>query len=227
MFRPFALSLAVLLGAALPSLAQDTALSAAGNEPFWRAVVTDGTLTLTRPDFEPLVLPVTSQEGAAPIIAADAKAGLRAVLTLTEGVCRDTMSGMPYPVEASLSLGDQSYGGCGGDPMDLFAEIDWQVTTLGDAAMVPDAPATIRFGRDGRISGTGGCNRLMGGFDLTGEGLRLGDGVASTMMACPDPIMAQEAALFDALAKVTGFDIGADGALILRGPDGPLITAMS
>jgi heat shock protein HslJ len=226
MFRPIALTFALCLGGAMPAVAQGVTLSAAGNEPFWRVEIANSTLTLTRPDVAPVVLPVIDDGRDGPIMAADAKAGLRATLALTEAVCRDTMSGMPYPFAAVLTLGDQNFEGCGGDPLDLLADIEWQVTALGDMALVADAPALIRFGRDGRVSGTGGCNRLMGGYSLTEEGVSLGEGVASTMMACPDPIMAQERALFDALSQVTGFDIGPDGALILHGVDGPLLSAM-
>jgi len=225
MFRSFALTLAAIMGTSMPSFAQDTPLTAAGNEPFWRVEVAEGTLTLIRPDVAPVVLPVTSDAGASPLIAADAKADLQAVLTLSDGVCRDTMSGMPYPFSASLSFGDQTYEGCAGDPRDLLAGIEWQITSLGETTLVPEAPASLLFERDGRIAGTGGCNRLMGGYTLTGEGISFGDGVGSTMMACPDPIMAQERALFDAMASVIGFDVGADGTLTLRGPDGPVITA--
>lgn len=35
------------------------------------------------------------------------------------------------------------------------------------------------------------------------------------MMACPEPMMAQERALFDALAQVAAFSVTRDGALWL------------
>jgi heat shock protein HslJ len=50
-----------------------------------------------------------------------------------------------------------------------------------------------------RMSGSGGCNRLMGGYELQGDHLRLA-GVARTMMACRG--MQSEDALVDALDKV-------------------------
>lgn len=37
--------------------------------------------------------------------------------------------------------------------------------------------------------------------------------------------MAQERRFLDTLTQVISFDIGPDGALILRGPSGPLVTA--
>jgi heat shock protein HslJ len=49
--------------------------------------------------------------------------------------------------------------------------------------------------------------------------------MATTMMACPDAIMAQERRMLDALAEVYAFDIDDTGALLLIGPSGPVITA--
>ena len=46
-------------------------------------------------------------------------------------------------------------------------------------------------------------------------------------MACPEDIMAQEQAFFAALEQVISFDIGEDGALILRGPEGPVMRAVA
>jgi heat shock protein HslJ len=74
------------------------------------------------------------------------------------------------------------------------------------------------------MAGSGGCNRWFASFDLMGEGLGIGP-AGATMMACAPPVMDRERRFFAALAKVTGFDIGADGALILLGPEGAVITA--
>jgi heat shock protein HslJ len=48
---------------------------------------------------------------------------------------------------------------------------------------------------------------------------------ASTMMACPEPLMEQEQRFLELLAQTKGFAIGADGGLELRNDAGPTILA--
>ena len=57
-----------------------------------------------------------------------------------------------------------------------------------------------------RVSGTGGCNRLMGGFRLAGEELSFSR-LASTKMACPPAVMAFERRYGEALAQVQRWSI--------------------
>ncbi|MCC9173749.1 META domain-containing protein [Arthrobacter sp. zg-Y179] len=47
----------------------------------------------------------------------------------------------------------------------------------------PDAPS-LDFSPDGRVSGTDGCNRLMGHWSISGSHVTLRD-MATTLMACP------------------------------------------
>ena len=57
-----------------------------------------------------------------------------------------------------------------------------------------------------RVSGTGGCNRLMGGFRLAGEELSFSR-IASTKMACPPNVMDFERRYGEALAQVQRWSI--------------------
>ncbi len=57
-----------------------------------------------------------------------------------------------------------------------------------------------------RVSGTGGCNRLMGGFQLNGEQLRFSR-LASTQMACEAAAMVFEKRFVEALEQVRRFSI--------------------
>ena len=61
-------------------------------------------------------------------------------------------------------------------------------------------------------------------YTLSGEGLRLEPG-GMTMMACPEPVMAAERAILDALAKVDRFDFDEAGDLLLIGGDAVLLRA--
>lgn len=83
-------------------------------------------------------------------------------------------------------------------------------------------PARFRF-EEGQVSGSGGCNRLMGTYELNGDAIAIDPRMAATMMACPDPIMTQEQSVGTAIGKVGRFRI--EGELLeLQDADGqPLL----
>jgi copper homeostasis protein (lipoprotein) len=64
-----------------------------------------------------------------------------------------------------------------------------------------------------RVSGSGGCNRLMGGFQLQGEELRFSR-LASTKMACPPAVMAFEGRFVEALEQVRRWSIDRTNLLL-------------
>ena len=71
----------------------------------------------------------------------------------------------------------------------------------------PARAAELQLAADSdRVSGTGGCNRLMGGFQLNGERLRFSR-LASTQMACPPAVMAYERRVVEALDRVRRYSI--------------------
>ena len=80
----------------------------------------------------------------------------------------------------------------------------WKLTRLGEAPVVPAAaqqePHIILHPQSRSISGSGGCNRLLGGYELKGDQLIFGQ-MASTMMACADG-METEKAFLEALTRV-------------------------
>lgn len=60
----------------------------------------------------------------------------------------------------------------------------------------------FRF-EDGQVSGRAGCNQFSGSYTLDGDRLVIGASMASTMMACPEPLMQQEQAVIAALTAAT------------------------
>lgn len=64
----------------------------------------------------------------------------------------------------------------------------WRLVVLGDQPVAvqqrPREAHLILHPADGRVSGSGGCNRLTGRYELDGEKLTFGN-IASTQMACP------------------------------------------
>ena len=63
----------------------------------------------------------------------------------------------------------------------------WQLEQLGGVLIEPSSDprrnAQIQFDFNGRVSGTGGCNRLTGTFERNGSSLKLGQ-LGATRMAC-------------------------------------------
>lgn len=89
---------------------------------------------------------------------------------------------------------------------------EWQLVQLGDESIVPEqGKYTFLLSDDGRISGVGACNRLMGSYTL-GEknALRFG-ALASTRMACPG--METETRFMQMFDSVVRYDM--DGPMLL------------
>ncbi|MDA0962638.1 MAG: META domain-containing protein [Proteobacteria bacterium] len=224
-------ALVTLGGAELPECLKlvppdDAPYHAGGTEPGWSV-----TLGADRAD-------ITADYGAITRSTARPKAiaviggyvfdmpGIGARLTLDAAICRDIATSMPHPHGATLTLDGRALTGCGGDPARLLTGPEWRIEDVAGSGIIDNSNITLMFGTDGRVSGSGGCDRMMGGYALTGEGLTFSQ-MGATMMACPEALMTQEGRVFDALAAVTRFDIDDTGALLLIGgpQDAALLTA--
>jgi putative lipoprotein len=88
----------------------------------------------------------------------------------------------------------------------------WRLTHLGDTptrrAERQREAHLIFAAHEQRVSGSGGCNRITGGFDLDGDKLRLSR-MAGTMMACPEG-MEQERLFLQSLTKIDSYRISGD-----------------
>ncbi len=96
----------------------------------------------------------------------------------------------------------------------LFSEAalrgtEWQLVRLGDDVVMLEEnqqrPNLLLSPEELRMSGFGGCNRLLGGFAADGDALRFSQ-TASTMMACPVG-MELEQALLAALAETERYRV--------------------
>ena len=85
----------------------------------------------------------------------------------------------------------------------------WKLVRLSDTPVQVTEqqrePHLILAGDTPRISGSGGCNRLTGGFELDGDRLRL-RGMAGTMMACPTG-MEQEQRFLQSIGTVERYRV--------------------
>lgn len=83
------------------------------------------------------------------------------------------------------------------EPVALAGRAFAVVALDGEPVLATSSP-DIRFGTDGRVSGRATINRLMGQYSLEGDVLRFG-ALATTMMAGPEELMAQEHRVLTAL----------------------------
>ena len=84
----------------------------------------------------------------------------------------------------------------------------WKLVRVGDEAVTivgEREPHLVLHSEGRRVAGSGGCNRLIGGYSLSGEQLSFSQ-VAGTMMACPDG-MQYESSFHDALRKAASWRI--------------------
>ena len=225
-----------------------TPLIARGNEPPWTLRIERERLVLERGHDAGSSI-VAPREAAEAFAGGRRHAGTdgehRLDVTVRDALCRDDMSGMPHPLTVEVTLDEtETLRGCGGEPAALLRRDDrssssasdggadtptpspgWLVESVdGVPAPTGEAPATLRFGADGRLSGAAACNRYFGPWTLDGESLGIGP-LGSTRRRCPPPAMEEEARLLDALERVRRFDIDGEGRLVLSGDTGDDVVA--
>jgi putative lipoprotein len=103
---------------------------------------------------------------------------------------------------------------------------DWVVTSIGGEPVIGEKPLTLRLTEGGVASGFSGCNTFRGSFKHSARSVFFGP-LAMTKMACADEaVNAQEARLVAALKSDVPVTMTEDGALVLTGANGTVVTAM-
>ncbi len=94
-----------------------------------------------------------------------------------------------------------------------LAGTSWQITAYNNGqeavvSVLEGTTPTIEFGADGQLSGTAGCNRVIGSYSTTDGTIELGP-LATTQMACPEPegVMDQETRLVAALESAATYHV--------------------
>jgi len=89
----------------------------------------------------------------------------------------------------------------------------WDLVSYGPRAsetkVLADTQVFISFTSDGKISGSGGCNRYFGGWGIlegTKDTIRIWK-TGSTKMACQDPVMTQEYGYLEELSRVSSYSM--------------------
>ena len=115
----------------------------------------------------------------------------------------DAAASEPVPEESV----DEAAPGDG--PIEATGDLagsSWTLTALNDAPPAADTTVYLQFGTDGTISGSDGCNQFNTVYSQDAGNLTIAaqSGIG-TLMACPDEVMAQAAAVNAMLAETTTF----------------------
>jgi heat shock protein HslJ len=92
---------------------------------------------------------------------------------------------------------------------DLTSKI-WLLSELNGKAPITGTGITAEFDQDGKVSGSSGCNNYSTSYTVDGNQLAFGEQMASTLMACPEPIMEQERDYTQALGDTDTYEISND-----------------
>lgn len=102
----------------------------------------------------------------------------------------------------------------------------WLVESINGANVNPAVRADLTFEPGDQntsvVFGTGGCNRLRGGWQQTGSTIKLGP-LAGTMMMCEPEKMEVEQKVMKGLEAATTVSFPGDGSAMLKAPDGGVV----
>lgn len=80
---------------------------------------------------------------------------------------------------------------------------------------------TLDFGTDGRVTGSTGCNSFFGDFRQSGDQVEIGS-LGTTLVGCPEEIVALEQALLGALNVSGTISRVDDEIVVLQNEDGSI-----
>lgn len=106
---------------------------------------------------------------------------------------------------------------CGGENSSLTSD-EWILTALEGQPLIAEAPITAAFSEDGQVGGTAGCNTYSGTYEVEGDAISFGL-MATTLMACPQPVMEQEGSYLAVLDRAQTYAV-TEGVLTLIGAGG-------
>ncbi|CCV06077.1 conserved hypothetical protein [Mesorhizobium metallidurans STM 2683] len=102
-------------------------------------------------------------------------------------------------------------------PAAVFGQ-SWLVEYIDGIGVISEPQATFRIGEDGKAGGSGPCNVYFATAKVDGSAIAI-SGIGSTFKACAPDVMAEEKALFGALARAASYHVDA-GKLTIVDKDG-------
>ncbi len=103
----------------------------------------------------------------------------------------------------------------------------WLAEDILGGGVIDNLQTVLELAEDGTVSGTGGCNRIIGKAKIAGDGIEFGP-MGSTMMACTPAVMDQERKFLDALGLARTFRVdGQQRKLILQDAAGQTVVRLA
>lgn len=106
----------------------------------------------------------------------------------------------------------------------VFGQL-WVVDYVDGIGAITAPQATFRVSEAGKAGGSGPCNTYFATAKVDGQAIAISE-IGSTYKACAPEVMAEEKALFDALAKAASYNVDA-GKLTIIDKDGREILRFS
>ncbi|MCX7097899.1 MAG: META domain-containing protein [Methylococcales bacterium] len=95
---------------------------------------------------------------------------------------------------------------------DALSGSGWTLNSLQGQAPLPGPSITANF-ENGKVYGNDGCNQYHTAYTLNADKLSFAKNMATTMMACPEPVMRQASTYASLLMKTASYQI--DGAQLV------------
>ncbi len=140
------------------------------------------------------------------------------ILFTTEAPYQVITKGNPTQIDLQLVREAEGSGSGTGD----LRRSAWRLEDLGGVGVLDSVEATLEFTEEGKIAGSGSCNRFVGGVEISGQSIKLGP-LGATRMSCEEGVMNQEAKYLRALQDAERFTL--EGPMLLiysRGTEKPL-----
>lgn len=191
-------------------------LNGFGHEPEWKITITAQTLALQG------LLPQFNREIPTPQVSSSAS-GYRyetgsgkdsVAVEVRQAICTDSMSGMPYPLQMELTIGKESWHGCGGAPEWFLTAGVWVAEDIASGGIVDRSYISMDFRPDGTLSGQTGCNSYRATWKLTGEGILI-DRPVTTRKSCAPSLNDQEDRFLNILSGAMRLHVDETSALVI------------
>jgi heat shock protein HslJ len=132
------------------------------------------------------------------------------ILRMLDSEGNEINSKLNYELKRASDFAPLDSGGAANATLE---NTSWKLTGLGDNPVSAPSPQREAYflldPANHRVSGSGGCNRLAGSYELNGDQLKFGQ-MAGTRMACPEG-MDTEQSFLKSLGLVTSWKITGQG----------------
>ncbi|MBN1579729.1 MAG: META domain-containing protein [Anaerolineae bacterium] len=93
-------------------------------------------------------------------------------------------------------------------------DIGWLLDNLNGQTVISNTQITLDF-ENGALNGSDGCNQYSGSYTADGERITVNNNIATTMMACAEPIMQQASVYITALTQATAYKVAGQQLTLL------------